>query len=328
MRGSVWDVIGPNLTLLVISLAAFAAVIYALFLIGSRASVKWQGWLRYGVFLGPALLLLLVGLIYPALRTIWMSFMDKRSESFIGFDNYIWAFTIPEIQIVLRNTVLWVIFVPIVSTLIGLAIAYMTDRMKRAAIVKSLIFMPMAISFVGASVIWGFMYNFEPNEDKVEIGLLNAILRGVGIEPRNFLLEAPGNTFFLIAVLIWIQTGFAMVILSAAMKNVPDEIVEAAMLDGASNWRRFIRVTLPMIRGTVVVVLTTITIGTLKVFDIVRTMTGGNFQTNVIANEMYAQSFRQLNYGQGSALAVILFLGVVPIIWYNVRQLRLERTER
>ncbi len=328
MRGSVWDVIGPNLTLLVISLVAFGAVIYALFLIGSRASVRWQGWLRYGVFLGPAILLLLVGLIYPALRTIWLSFMDKRSENFIGFDNYIWAFTIPEIQIVLRNTVLWVIFVPIVSTLIGLAIAYMTDRMKRASVVKSLIFMPMAISFVGASVIWGFMYNFEPNEDKVEIGLLNAILRGVGIEPRNFLLEAPGNTFFLIAVLIWIQTGFAMVILSAAMKNVPDEIVEAAMLDGASNWRRFVRVTLPMIRGTVVVVLTTITIGTLKVFDIVRTMTGGNFQTNVIANEMYAQSFRQLNYGQGSALAVILFLGVVPIIWYNVRQLRLERTER
>ncbi|MDA2980436.1 MAG: sugar ABC transporter permease [Actinomycetota bacterium] len=328
MRGSVWDVIGPNLTLLVISLAAFAAVIYALFLIGSRASVRWQGWLRYGVFLGPALLLLLVGLIYPALRTIWLSFMDKRSENFIGFDNYIWAFTIPEIQIVLRNTVLWVIFVPIVSTLIGLAIAYMTDRMKSAAVVKSLIFMPMAISFVGASVIWGFMYNFEPNEDKVEIGLLNAILRGVGIEPRNFLLEAPGNTFFLIAVLVWIQTGFAMVIISAAMKNVPDEVVEAAMLDGASNWSRFIRVTLPMIRGTVVVVLTTITIGTLKVFDIVRTMTGGNFQTNVIANEMYAQSFRQLNYGQGSTLAVLLFVGVIPIIWYNVRQLRLERTER
>ena len=328
MRGSVWDVIGPHLTLLVISLAAFAAVVFALLLIGSRASVRWQGWLRYGVFLGPALLLLLVGLIYPALRTIWMSFMDKRSENFIGFDNYIWAFTIPEIQIVLRNTVLWVIFVPIVSTLIGLAIAYMTDRMKSAAVVKSLIFMPMAISFVGASVIWGFMYNFEPNEDKVEIGLLNAILRGVGIEPRNFLLEAPGNTFFLIAVLVWIQTGFAMVILSAAMKNVPDEVVEAAMLDGASNWSRFIKVTLPMIRGTVVVVLTTITIGTLKVFDIVRTMTGGNFQTNVIANEMYAQSFRQLNYGQGSALAVLLFVGVIPIIWYNVRQLRLERTER
>lgn len=328
MRGSVWDVIGPNLILLVISLVAFSAIIYALFLIGSRASVRWQEWLRYGIFLGPAILLLAVGLIYPALRTIWMSFMDARSENFIGLDNYVWAFTIPEIQIVLRNTALWVVFVPILSTLIGLAIAYMTDRMKSAAVVKSLIFMPMAISFVGASVIWGFVYNYEPNDKKPEIGLLNAIMRMFGFESQNWMLNAPLNTFLLIAVLVWIQTGFAMVILSAAMKNVPDEVVEAAMLDGASNWRRFSEVTLPMIRGTVVVVLTTITIGTLKVFDIVRTMTGGNFQTNVIANEMYAQSFRQLNYGQGSSLAVILFLAVVPIIWYNVRQLRLERTER
>ncbi len=179
-------------------LAAFAAVIYALFLIGSRASIRWQGWLRYGVFLGPALLLLLVGLIYPALRTIWMSFMDKRSENFVGFDNYIWAFTIPEIQIVLRNTVLWVIFVPILSTLIGLSIAYMTDRMKRAGLVKSLIFMPMAISFVGASVIWGFVYNFEPSDKKPEIGLLNAILRSLGMESQNWMLNAPLNTFLLI----------------------------------------------------------------------------------------------------------------------------------
>lgn len=328
MRGSTWDVIAPNLTLLVISLLAFGAVVFALFVIGSRSSVRMQEWMRYLVFLGPALLLLLVGLIYPALRTIWMSFMDSRSENFVGFDNYIWAFTIPEIQVVLRNTVLWTVFVPLFATALGLAIAYMTDRMKRAAVVKSLIFMPMAISFVGASIIWGFIYNFEPRADKPEIGLLNSIMRGFGLESRNWLLEAPYNTFFLIAVLVWIQTGFAMVILSAAMKNIPDEVVEAAMLDGASNWRRFIRVTLPMIRGTLVVVLTTITIGTLKVFDIVRTMTGGNFQTNVIANEMYAQSFRQLNYGQGSTLAVILFVAVIPIIWYNVRQLRLERTER
>ena len=172
----------------------------------------------------------MVGLIYPALRTIWMSFMDKRSESFIGFDNYVWAFTIPEIQVVLRNTALWVVFVPLISTVIGLSIAYMTDRMKRAGVIKSLVFMPMAISFVGASVIWGFLYNFEPNPDKPEIGLLNAIARQIGIEPRNWLLEAPANTFFLIAVLVWIQTGFAMVILSAAMKNVPDEIVEAEAL--------------------------------------------------------------------------------------------------
>jgi len=328
MRASVWEIIAPNLLLLVISLISFGAVIYALFLIGSRASVRVQERLRYIVFLGPALLLLLVGLIYPALRTIWLSLLDKRSQNFVGLDNYIWAFTIPEIQIVLRNTIIWVIVVPLVSTMIGLAIAYMTDRMKRAGVIKSLIFMPMAISFVGASVIWNFVYNFEPNPRRPEIGLLNAIMRGIGAEPQNWLLEPPLNTFLLIAVLVWIQTGFAMVILSAAMKNIPDEVVEAAMLDGATNWKRFIRVTLPMIRGTVVVVLTTITIGTLKVFDIVRTMTGGNFQTNVIANEMYAQSFRQLNYGQGSALAVILFVAVIPIIWYNVRQLRLERTER
>ncbi len=328
MRGSLWDVIGPNLILLVISLAAFAAVVIALFLIGSRASVKAQEWLRYAIFLAPALLLLLIGLIYPALRTIWLSLLDASGENFVGFGNYVWAFTIPEIQIVLRNTLIWTILVPVASTIFGLAIAYMTDRMKHAAVVKSLIFMPMAISFVGASIIWSFIYNFEPNPNRAEIGLLNAIMRQVGAEPRNWLLEAPWNTLFLIAVLVWIQTGFAMVILSAAMKNVPDEIVEASMLDGAGNWRRFLRVTLPMIRGTVVVVLTTITIATLKVFDIVRTMTGGNFQTNVIANEMYSQSFRQLNYGQGSALAVILFVAVIPIIWYNVRQLRLERTER
>jgi alpha-glucoside transport system permease protein len=147
-------------------------------------------------------------------------------------------------------------------------------------------------------------------------------------EPPNWLLENPLNTFLLIVVMIWIQTGFAMVVLSAAMKNIPDEVVEASMLDGASQLKRFVQITVPMIRSSIVVVLTTITIGTLKVFDIVRTMTGGNFQTNVIANEMYSQTFRALNYGTGSALAIILFLGVVPIIWYNIRQLKLDRTER
>ena len=328
MGSELWSVIGPNLALLLISLAVFAAAVYAVFLIGARASLERQEKLRYVVFLGPALLLLLVGLIYPAIRTIILSFMDKRGDNFVGFDNYIWAFTMPEIQIVLRNTVIWVILVPLLSTLIGLAIAYMTDRMKRGAWVKSLIFMPMAISFVGASVIWRFMYSYEPDQGQPEIGLLSAIWRSLGLEPVNWLLEPPLNTVLLIIVLVWIQTGFAMVILGAAMKNIPDEVVEAAMLDGASNWRRFTQVTLPMIRGTIVVVLTTITIATLKVFDIVRTMTGGNFQTNVVANEMYSQAFRQLNYGQGSALAVILFLAVVPIIWYNLRQLRIERTER
>jgi len=328
MGRSGWEVIAPNLFIFVVGTLVFVGIIVLIFILAERTSVRTQEWLRYGVFLGPALLLLVVGLLYPAIRTLILSFMDKNSQNFIGFENYIWAFTTPEIQIVLRNTIIWVFAVPIVSTIIGLAIAYMTDRMRRAAVIKSLIFMPMAISFVGASIIWRFVYTFEPNENKPDIGLLSAVWKSFGATPPNWLLETPLNTFLLIAVMIWIQTGFAMVVLAAAMKNIPDEVVEAAMLDGASQWNRFVRVTVPMIRSSIVVVVTTILIATLKVFDIVRTMTGGNFQTSVIANEMYTQAFRQLNYGTGSALAIILFIAIIPIIWYNIRQLRLERTER
>jgi alpha-glucoside transport system permease protein len=327
-RKTPWEVIYPNLLLLIISLVAFAAIIYLVFLLASRVNVRVQEWLKYGVFLVPATLLLLIGLVYPTLRTVAMSFMNSDSTEFVGVDNYVWSFTIPEILVVLRNTAIWVFVVPIFATVLGLSIAYMTDRMKRAAIIKSLIFMPMAISFVGAGVIWNFVYDYQPNLHKPDIGLLSALSKSIGINPPNWMLDAPLNTFLLIAVMVWIQTGFAMVVLSAAMKNVPDEVVEAAMLDGATSWQRFIRVTIPMIRTTIVVVLTTISIGTLKVFDIVRTMTGGNFQTNVIANEMYSQTFRQMNYGHGSALAVILLICVLPIIAYNLRQLRIERTER
>lgn len=322
------DVIAENFSLLAVSLVSFGAIVYLIFLLGARSSVRVQEWLKYLIFLVPALLLLLIGLIYPALRTLLFSFMDKRSENFVGFDNYVWAFTIPEINVVLTNTLIWTLTVPVLSTLLGLAIAYLTDRMNRPAAIKSLIFMPMAISFVGAGVIWKFVYNYQPVASKPDIGLLSSIFKALGLTPPNWLLEAPLNTFLLILVMIWIQTGFAMVVLSAALKNVPDEVTEAAMLDGATAWKRFYLVSIPMIRATIVVVLTTIMIGTLKVFDIVRTMTGGNFQTNVIANEMYSQSFRQMNYGQGSALAIILFVAIIPIIVYNIRQLRRERTER
>ncbi len=327
-RKSGWEIIAPNLITLVLGLTAFAAIVVLLFLLAERTSVRTQEWVKYLVFLVPAILLLLIGLIYPAIRTLILSFMDANSEEFVGMDNYVWAFTRPEIVQVLTNTAIWVIVVPIASTFIGLVIAYLTDRMKTAAVVKSLIFMPMAISMVGASIIWKFVYDYEPNLKKTDIGLLSSISKALGITPPNWLLENPLNTFLLIVVMIWIQTGFAMVVLSAAMKNIPDEVVEASMLDGASQLKRFVQITVPMIRSSIVVVLTTITIGVLKVFDIVRTMTGGNFSTNVIANEMYSQTFRALNYGTGSALAIILFLGVVPIIWYNIRQLRLERTER
>ena len=327
-RKTGWEVIAPNLTTLIFGLLAFAGIVLLVFLLAERTSVKTQEWIKYLVFLVPAGALLIIGLIYPAIRTLILSFMNKTSEEFVGFDNYVWAFTRPEIFQVLTNTAIWVFVVPIASTFIGLVIAYLTDRMKTASVVKSLIFMPMAISMVGASIIWKFVYDFEPNLKKVDIGLLSAVSKALGITPPNWLLENPLNTFLLIVVMIWIQTGFAMVVLSAAMKNIPDEVVEASMLDGATQLKRFIQITVPMIRASIVVVLTTITIGTLKVFDIVRTMTGGNFQTNVIANEMYSQTFRALNYGTGSALAIILFLGVVPIIIYNIRQLRIDRTER
>ena len=328
-RKTGWEIIAPNLIMLVSGLLAFAAIIFLMFVLAERTSVKAQEWVKYLVFLVPALALLIIGLIYPAIRTLILSFMDADSEVFVGMDNYVWAFTRPEILQVLGNTAIWVIVAPLASTFIGLVIAYLTDRMKSASAVKSLIFMPMAISMVGASIIWKFVYDFEPNLKKIDIGLLSAFAKALGFTtPPNWLLENPLNTFLLIVVMIWIQTGFAMVVLSAAMKNIPDEVVEASMLDGASQLKRFVQITVPMIRSSIVVVLTTITIGTLKVFDIVRTMTGGNFQTNVIANEMYSQTFRALNYGTGSALAIILFLGVVPIIWYNIRQLKLDRTER
>ena len=328
-RKTGWEIIAPNLIMLVSGLLAFAAIIFLMFVLAERTSVKAQEWVKYLVFLVPALALLIIGLIYPAIRTLILSFMDAESEVFVGMDNYVWAFTRPEILQVLGNTAIWTIVAPLASTFIGLVIAYLTDRMKSASAVKSLIFMPMAISMVGASIIWKFVYDFEPNLKKIDIGLLSAFAKALGFTtPPNWLLENPLNTFLLIVVMIWIQTGFAMVVLSAAMKNIPDEVVEASMLDGASQLKRFVQITVPMIRSSIVVVLTTITIGTLKVFDIVRTMTGGNFQTNVIANEMYSQTFRALNYGTGSALAIILFLGVVPIIWYNIRQLKLDRTER
>lgn len=316
----------PNIILLVVGVAVFVGVVILVFWLSERTKEKTQNRLKYFVFLAPALLLLIIGLIYPAIRTMYLSLFDARSENFVGMANYIWAFTQPEILIVLRNTVIWTIVVPIASTSIGLGIAYLTDRMKGAAIVKSLIFLPMAISFVGASIIWKFVYTYQPDPDKPDIGLLSAIFKAVGLTPPNWLLEVPLNTFLLIAVMVWIQTGFAMVVLSAAMKAIPDDIVEASMLDGAKGWSRFSRITIPMIWGSVIVVLTTITVSSLKVFDIIRTMTGGNFQTSVIANEMYQQSFRALNYGTGSALAIILFLGVLPLIIYNVRQVRNERS--
>ena len=205
----------------------------------------------------------------------------------------------------------------------------LVDRTRGEKLAKALVFLPMAISMVGASIIWKFMYEYRQGGSP-QIGLLNQILVWVGLDPYQFIITEPWNTFFLIAVMIWINAGFAMTVLSAAIKSVPDDIVEAAQIDGATGFKLFRKVTVPTIRPAVVVVLTTIAMGSLKAFDIVRTMTGGNFGTSVVANEFYTQSFRQgeAGVGVGAALAVILFIIIVPVIVYNVRQMRLSEEMR
>lgn len=315
-----------KLVQMVVALVAFAAVIGVILLVvhllerrGARRVAWW--------FIGPTILLIVVGLVYPALRTIWRSLYDAAGTTFIGLGNYTDIFTSDDQLVVLRNTVLWVLVTPFVATVVGLVYAILVDGAKGEAAAKALIFLPMAISFVGASIIWKFMYEYRFYDPAVannprQIGFINQIIVWLGGSPQNFLLNSPLNNFFLIAVMIWIQAGFAMTILSAAIKAIPAEITEAARLDGVSSLEMFRFVTVPSIRPTLIVVLTTIAIGCLKVFDIVRTMTAGQFGTSVVANEFYTQSFSAGNQGLGAALAVLLFVLVVPIIVYNVRHLR------
>jgi alpha-glucoside transport system permease protein len=313
------------------ALAAVAIVLGILlivFFLAARTKGKAQGFLAGLVFLGPAVLLLLYGLVVPAVRTTAGSFQNAEGTKFVGLANYGWIFTAPGNSTFLINTVLWIVVAPVLSTALGLTLALLLDRMRRESISKSLIFMPMAISFVGAGIIWGLVYEYR-DPSQPQVGLLSQVVMWLGVsDPPNWLLWQPFNNFFLMVIMIWIQTGFAMVVLSAAIKAISSDVVEAAELDGATGWRLFSRVTIPMIRGTLIVVLTTIIIAVLKVFDIVRTMTNGNFGTQVVANEMYAQAFVQFDVGRGSALAVVLFLAVVPLIIYNVVQLRKERSVR
>jgi ABC-type sugar transport system permease subunit len=222
---------------------------------------------------------------------------------------------------VIWNNIFWVVFVTGLSTIIGLAIAVLADRSRGESVAKALIFMPMAISFVGASVIWRFVYAFTP-ASREQIGLLNATWVGAGGDPQAWVQQVPWNTMFLIVIMIWIQTGFAMVVLSSAIKGVPSEQLEAAKVDGASEVQIFWRVTVPHIRPTIAVVATTLVITVLKVYDIVKVMTSGEFGTNVIANRMFDEVFINRNTGLGSALAVLLFVAVVPLMVLNVRRVR------
>ncbi|WP_173923000.1 carbohydrate ABC transporter permease [Agromyces sp. Marseille-P2726] len=318
------DLLGKILQV-VMGLAVFAAVVGLLIFFIDKAPKKGRDYWQLALFLLPAMLFVVVGLVYPAIRTSLLAFQDRSGAW--SLDNFIWMFTQPTAIRTLINTIVWVAIAPIVSTVIGLAYAVFIDRSRGEKYYKVLVFMPIAISFVGASVIWRFVYEYRSG-DREQIGLLNAIVVAFGGEPVQWLQTDPINTILLIVIMIWVQTGFAMVLLSAAIKGIPTEQIEAAQLDGTNGWQRFRNVTVPGIRGALVVVFTTISIATLKVFDIVRTMTAGNFETSVVANEMYTQAFRASEVGRGSALALILFVMVLPIIIYNVNVLRKQREIR
>ncbi|MDJ0323408.1 sugar ABC transporter permease [Cryobacterium sp. PH31-AA6] len=304
--------------------AAAAAVLGGVFFIVDYRSRAGAGYLfqLFG-FLSPAILLLAIGLVIPSIQTTVQSFMNSRGTAFIGLDNFIWLFTQPEAIRTVLNTIVWVLIAPLVSTIAGLAYAVFIDKSRGEKYFKIMVFMPMAISFVGASIIWRFVYTARP-ADQNQIGLLNQVVVWFGGQPVDFIANEPWNTIFLIVVLIWVQTGFAMVVLSAAIKGVPAEQLEAAELDGTNAWQKFTNVTVPGIRSSLIVVLTTISIASLKVFDIVRTMTAGANSTSVIANEMYTQ-FKNFELGRSAAFAVVLFLLVLPIVVYNARQIQKQR---
>ena len=317
----------PKLLMLMYGIVAFFAVVGVLLLVVDRAPKRGREKVQLFAFLAPAIVLLAIGLLIPAIRTVILSFKDPFSVEWVGFDNYAWMFTDQGSRRILLNTAAWVLLVPTLATVVGLLYAIVIDKARGEAFAKALVFMPMAISLVGASIIWKFIYTVRPADDN-QIGLANQLLVMIGLEPYRFLQDAPWNTFFLIVILIWIQAGFAMVILSAAIKAVSADVIEAARLDGVNAWQMFRNVTLPSIRPAVVVVMVTISIATLKAFDIVRTTTGGQFETGVVATALYDQAFVFGEVGKGSALAVLLFVLVLPIVVYQVGVLRSQREIR
>jgi alpha-glucoside transport system permease protein len=285
------------------------------------ANINKANLIRPWLFVGPAVVILAAYLIYPVFNTFVRSFMDKSSSHFVGFKNFAWLLSDGKFHESMLNQFLWLLVVPALATFFGLLAAQLTDRIRWGNFGKSMIFMPMAISFVGAGVIWKFVY---ANSEGNQIGLLNAIVQAMGGEAHHWLQSAFWNNFFLMIVLVWIQAGFAMVILSAALRGIPEDTIEAAIIDGANPFQIFMKIKVPQIAGTIGVVWTTITITVLKVFDIVYVMTNGEWGTQVLANMMYDLLFDQSDYGRGSAVAIVIMFLVLPIMWWNVRNARKE----
>jgi alpha-glucoside transport system permease protein len=310
----------PQIVITVIAIiwgvGGVAALYYVANWMVERMPQKWMQRLQPFVFVGPAVALLSWYLAIPTFRTLWLSFFDARSEGFVGLSNYGEVFTSRIMLEALRNNIAWVLIGTTLTVVLGLLIAILADRSTFENTAKALIFMPMAISMVGAGVIWKFVYDVNP-----DVGLLNSVVTGNGGEARDWLrLVQPGNNLFLIIVMVWLQTGFAMVLLSAAIKGISNDILEAARVDGANEVQIFFRIIIPNISGTLMTVITTVVIFTLKIFDIVIVMTGGNFGTDVIGVRFYREMFTNRNAGYGAAIAIVLLIAVIPVMYYNLRE--------
>lgn len=289
-----------------------------------RLPPAWTARLQPFVFVGPALAILIWYLALPTARTFWLSLHDRNADAFVGLANYSAIFTERVMREAFRNNLMWIIFGSTFSVLFGLLVATLADRSRWERVSKTFIFLPMAISFVGAGVIWNFIYEVRP-ENVPQIGLLNAIVVALGGSPKPWYAWTeiiPWNNLFLIVIVVWLQAGFSMVLFSAALKGIPNELMEAGRVDGASEIQIYFRIMIPYIRGTIITVWTTIVIFTLKIFDVVWVMTGGQFGTEVIATQFFRQSFVARNSGFGSAIAIILLLAVIPVMIYNLRQFR------
>jgi alpha-glucoside transport system permease protein len=321
-----------NALIAIVGAVAGSLLLYwALNKVVERLPSKWEERLKPWVFIGPAVAVIGLFLIYPAIRTLILSFANAQSTEFVGIVNYTDLLSSDTFRATMFNTLLWVAIVPAFTVAFGLAVAVLADRLKDRAekLSKSIIFLPMAISLVGASTIWRFIYDYKP-PGQAQIGLQNALLTGLGFSPVQWLqLEtARINSLLLMVIMIWAQVGFAMVLLSAAVKGVPADTLEAARIDGANERQTFFRVVVPQIWPTVVTVFITILIGVLKAFDIVYVMTGGNFNTDVVATRFYAELFTNGENGRAAAIVVMLVLVMIPIMIYQVRHFRQQEAMR
>lgn len=318
------------LTALITVLAGIGVALLVYYLLNKLAELlpgKWEHRLKPYLYILPAYLAITVYLLYPAIQTIVDSFRDEASQEWVGFENYTELLSSSAFRDTLFNTLLWILIVPAGTVIMGLAVATLADRLPARGenLVKTIVFLPMAISLVGASVVWNFVYEFRP-AGQPQVGLLNSLIGGFGADPIAWLEKSDFhlNSLMLMVVLLWSQVGFAMVLLSAAVKGVPVDTVEAARIDGAGEKQIFFRVVVPQIKGTIVTVFVTVTIGVMKIFDIVYTMTNGRFNTNVVGNEFWNQLNKFFNTGAASAIVVLLMLAVIPIMFYQVRHFRSE----